>query len=202
MTTTLLDITKMQASINASLNAGNAFGEVGERVAANITGSVRISGTGRDLRRASAPGQAPRATPEGLLAGGVRGPHSTYVPSLHERDQRRYAAWLASSDLIGEVKARQLDRRYPTGTQLLDTRGGGPTAPFFPLVDFYVVVIFDLDGDIAMARHLTLAEMVDYVASNVGRGGGWNYKVAIGLWMTAGTDLTMQAQTGLRTLAV
>jgi hypothetical protein len=60
--------------------------------------------------------------------------------------------------------------------------------------------MFDLDGDILMARRLELAEIVDYVASDVGRGGKWNYKVSISSFMTAGTDLTRSARSAIRRL--
>ena len=50
--TSLLDIAQAQAKINARLKAGNAFGEIAERVSAEITGSVRVRGTGRDLKAA------------------------------------------------------------------------------------------------------------------------------------------------------
>lgn len=100
------------------------------------------------------------------------------------------------------MKARQVDRRWDPLEQLVDTRGGGPGTPFFPLVDFYVLIMFDLDGDILLARRLQLEEMVDYVASDVGRGGSWNYKVAISAAMTEGTDLTAPARAATRHLQV
>ena len=61
-----------------------------------------------------------------------------------------------------------------------------------------MLIIFDLDGDIAMARELSLSEMVDHVASDVGRGGSWNYKAAISLNMTSGVDRTAVARQALR----
>ena len=122
------------------------------------------------------------------------------VASRHDRDQRRYLEWLSEPAQIGEVKARQVDRQYNPLDQLVDTRGGGPGTPFFPLVDFYVLMMFDLDGDILMARRLQLEEVVDYVASDVGRGGTWNYKVSISAAMTAGTDLTAAARSAIREL--
>jgi hypothetical protein len=69
-------------------------------------------------------------------------------------------------------------------------------------VDFYVLIMFDLDGDVLMARRLELTEMVDYVATDVGRGGRWNYKIAISSYMTAGTDLTAPARSAIRHLPV
>jgi hypothetical protein len=60
--------------------------------------------------------------------------------------------------------------------------------------------ITDLDGDILMARKLELEQMVDYVASDVVRGGAWNYKIAISAAMTAGADLTEPARLAIRRL--
>jgi hypothetical protein len=196
----LLDIAQAQAEINARLKAGNAFGEIAERVSAEITGSVRIRGTGRDLK-AAVPGWTRPADPIGLAAPGpVRTPYAAVVGGWHPRDQRRYRDWLSEPTQIGEVKSRQVDRNLPPLDQFVDTRGGGPHTPFFPLVDFYLVIMFDLDGDILMARRLELAEIVDYVASDVGRGGKWNYKVSISSFMTAGTDLTRSARSAIRRL--
>lgn len=134
--------------------------------------------------------------------GGVLAPHryADVVGSWHARDQRRYREWLSEPTQVGEVKTRQVDRRWHPLEQLVDTRGGGPGTPFFPLVDFYVLIMFDLDGDILMARRLDLQEMVDYVASDVGRGGKWNYKAAISAAMTEGTDLTGPARAAIRHL--
>lgn len=196
----LLDIARAQAKINARLEAGSTFGEIGERIAAEITGSVRIKGTGRDLK-AAVPGWRRAAEPVGLAAPGpVRTRYADVMGSWPARDQRRYREWLSEPAQIGEVKARHVDRRYNALEQLVDTRGGGPSTPFFPLVDFYVLIMFDLDGDILMARRLQLEEIVDYVASDVGRGGAWNYKVAISAAMTAGTNLTVPARSAIREL--
>lgn len=196
----LWDVARMQAKINATLKAGNTFGEIAERVAAEITGSIRVRGTGRDLK-AAVPGWRRTAEPVGLAAPGpVRTRYADVVGSWHDRDQRRYLEWLSEPAQIGEVKARQVDRQYNPLDQLVDTRGGGPGTPFFPLVDFYVLMMFDLDGDILMARRLQLEEVVDYVASDVGRGGTWNYKVSISAAMTAGTDLTAAARSAIREL--
>lgn len=119
----------------------------------------------------------------------------------NDRVRGRYERWLADPARIGEVKARQVDRRYPPLDQLVDTRGSGrPDTPFFPFVDFYVLILFGLDGDVLMTRMLLLDEMVDYVASDVNRGGAWNYKVSISAYMTAGTDLTAAAQKAIRLL--
>ena len=200
--TSLLDIAQAQAKINTKLRAGNTFGEIGERISAEITGSVRVRGTGRDLK-AAIPGWTRRSEPVGLAAPGpVRTPYADVVDAWPERDKRRYREWLSEPAQVGEVKARQVDRRWPPLEQLVDTRGGGPGTPFFPLVDFYVLIMFDLDGDILMARKLQLEEMVDYVASDVGRGGAWNYKIAISAAMTEGTDLTAPARAAIRSLQV
>jgi len=196
----LLDIAQAQAKINATLKAGSPFGEIAERISAEITGSVRVTGTGRDLK-AAVPGWTRPADPVGLAAPGpVRRRYADVVGTWPDRDQRRYRDWLSEPAQVGEVKSRQVDRRWPPLEQLVDTRGGGPGTPFFPLVDFYVLILFGLDGDILMARRLRLDEMVDYVASDVGRGGAWNYKVAISAVMTDGIDLTERAQSAIRHL--
>jgi hypothetical protein len=190
----LLDVARAQAEINARLKAGNTFGEIGERIAAEITRSVRAPGPGRDLR-ADAPGWRRPADPVGLAAPGpVRTRYAAAAAAWHGRILQRYQRWLSDPARIGEVKARQVDRSYEPLEQLVDVRGrAGPDTPFFPFVDFYVLILFDLDGDILMARQLLLDEMVDYVASDVGRGGAWNYKISIGAWMTAGADLAARA---------
>jgi len=120
----------------------------------------------------------------------------------NDRILRRYQRWLTDPGRIGEVKARQVDRRFAPLEQLVDTPRGGPDTQFFPFVDFYVLILFGLDGDILMTRLLLLDEMVDYVASDVGRGGAWNYKVSISAFMTAGTDLTAAARDAIRLLPV
>jgi hypothetical protein len=197
---TLRDASTAQADLIAAIGSGSVFGEIGERVAAAVTGSSRITGTGRDLRCSSLPGVLRHPSPIGLSAPGpVRTAYSSAVPGLHDREQRRYAEWRSSSDLLGEVKVRQLDKRYGRD-QLLDTRSGGPDRPFFPFVDFYVLMIIDLAVYIAMARVLDLPSMVDYVASDVGRGGSWNYKASIHLGMQEGIDVTAQAGQALRSL--
>ena len=195
----LLDVARAQAQINAALGAGNTFSEIGEAVAAAVTGSVRVSGTGRDLKL-PAPSWRRPPNPVGLKAPGpVRTPYSQVAPGWPARDQARYQWWLSDPDQIGEVRARQVSPQW-AADQLAPTRGGGPGTPFFPLVDFVVVVLFDLDGDILMARHLDLVEMVDHVATDVAATGSWNYKVSISTTMTVGTDLTAAAQTALREL--
>src|SRR5258708_27116121 len=65
----LLDIAQAQAKINATLKAGSPFGEIAERVSAEVTGSVRVPGTGRDLK-AAVPGWTRPADPVGLAAPG------------------------------------------------------------------------------------------------------------------------------------
>lgn len=198
----LLEVARAQAEINARLRAGNAFGEIGEWVAAEITGTVRFRGAGHDLMKASAPGWSRPAAPAGLDAPGpVRMPYLIAAKAWRPRIFARYQAWLAQPGQLGEVKARQVDRRLDPVDQLVDTRRAGPDTPFFPFVDFYVLILFGLDGDILMARHLLLDEMVRYVATDVGRGGTWNYKIAIGAGMTAGADLTGAARAALRYLA-
>ena len=195
---TLFDVTRAQAELHDALGAGNVFGDVGERVAAAITSTGRVTGTGRDLAGARMDFERP-PNPVGLAAPGpVRTPYVQHVASLPARDQRRFQAWRDSPERLGEVKVRQLDRRFEPDTQLIDTRGGGPNTAFFPFVDFYVLIIFDLNGDVAMARELSLSEMVDHVAADVGRGGSWNYKAAIGLGMTSGIDRTADARKALR----
>lgn len=201
---TLFDIASGQASLIAQLGEGSVFGAVAERVAAHVTRSVRITGTGRDLR-CPADVLPDRTSYDGLSAPGpVRVPYAKAAGAWDLRTQRRYEKWLAEPDLLGEVKVRMQDKRWAQDTQLLDTRGGGPATPFFPFVDFYVVMMLDLAGDITMARYLTLPEMIDYVASDIGRGGAWNYKVSIGMSAMEGigTDLTESARAALRTLRV
>lgn len=91
----LLDIACAQAKINAMLGAGNVFGEIAERIAAEITGSVRITGTGRDLK-VGVPGWRRTPKPVGLAAPGpVRTPYADVVGSWPDRDQRRYREWLS-----------------------------------------------------------------------------------------------------------
>lgn len=196
--TILCDIAQRQADINRLLGAGSTFGEIGERVAAEITAAERFRGTGRDLRVPNGLTGA-RQVATGLEAPGPRlVPYTKIVPTLPKRDQDRYNSWQASADLLGEVKARQI----LDGHILVDTRKAGPADSFFPFVDFYVVILFDEKGRIVMARRLALDEMIDYVASDVGRGGAWNYKVSLSLTMSHGVDLTAAAQLALRTLAV
>ena len=195
---TLLDVARTHAALIRTIGGGNIFGEIGERVAAAITGTSRVSGTGRDLSGAQA-GFVRPPNPHGLLAPGpVPTPYAQYVETIGPRDQRRFEQWRSSPERIGEVKVRQLSPRWSAHGQLADTRGGGPGTSFFPFVDFYVLMLIDLDGDIAMARELSLEEMVDYVRSDVGRGGAWNYKAAIHLDMTHGIDLTEEARAVLR----
>lgn len=194
----LYDVAHTHAELISAVGGGSIFGEVGERVAAAITGTSRVTGTGRDLSGAQVGFERP-ADPIGLLAPGPdRTPYASYVADLPVRDQNRYQAWRNNPERLGEVKVRQLDRRWDAHNQLMDTRGAGPSASFFPFVDFYVLIIIDLGGDIVMARELSLAEMVDYVASDVGRGGTWNYKAAIHLDMTSGIDHTTAAKQVLR----
>ncbi|MDN5804391.1 MAG: hypothetical protein L0H26_07385 [Microlunatus sp.] len=197
----LRDITRTQAAIHAALGAGSVLGDVAERVAASITGSTRISGTGRDLRAPAPPGWV-RPDPVGLAAPGpVLTRYDDAATEWKLLDQGRYYAWRSGSMLLGEVKARQLDRHGDLDTQMVDTRGGGPATAFFPFVDFYVFVLFDLDGDVVMARRLDLEQTVELARRDVGRGGCWNYKVAIGTWLDLGTDLTVAARVALRNLS-
>ena len=198
--TSLRDITQAQAEIHGLLQAGSTFGEIGERVAAKITGSIRVTGKERDLLCPAEGGWVRPADPTGLAAPGPqRMPYATAMRSWALRDQKRYRDWRNAPERIGEVKCRQLDRTLDLH-QTCDTRGAGPATPLFPLVDFFVFIIFDLDGDIAMARQLELAEVIDYAARSDVRG-AWNYKVAISLDMTEGTDLTVPARAALRTLS-
>ena len=185
----LLPVAQAQARINAELGGGSTFGEIGEAVAAAVTGSVRITGTGRDLKSPVTGWRRP-ADPVGLDApGAVRTPYLKMVGQWPARDRNRYESWLADPDPIGEVKSRQVSRQWPADDSSRTPAAAAPAHPF-PLFDFYVVILFDLDGDIFMARRLELQEMVDFVASDVGVGGSWNYKVAISTGIGAGTDLT------------
>lgn len=199
---TLLDITVGQARINRNLGAGAVFGDVGERIAAHLTGSHRVSGKGRDLARRSERDWV-REEPHGLAAPGPQlVPHRAVLDTWSTTDQARFHAWRDRSAVqLGEVKTRQA--RYPldgTAQYPLDTRSGGPATPFFPLVDFYVFVLFNPDGAILMCRKLTLAEVVEHAATRNQRGGSWNYKIAIHTGMTLGEDITDAANSALETL--
>ena len=207
MPPTLANIAKRQAEINKLIGAGNTFGEIGERVAAKVSGSTRISGTGNDLYR-PAPAGWERPLPVGIAAGatGFRVAPTKEIleasadPKAAARALKRYESWVSSPYQRGEVKTRQLDRRF-SDTQLMDTRGSaGPLSSFTPLVDFYVFNIFDTSGDLRMCIEAPLAEVVEFVMSDVGRGGAWNYKVSIGLWMELGVDKTDEALDTLRSL--
>lgn len=194
---TLADVVRTQASLNAALGAGTVFGEVGERVAARVTGSQRISGTGNDLMR-PAPSGWKRPAVEGLVGGPGGVTRRGALDVIDERAHARYDKWVARGELqLGEVKTRQLDRRYDPETQLLDTRSEGPTSTFCPFVDFYVFVVFGLDGLIKKCFEVSRTDLLDYVASDVGRGGRWNYKISIGLWTNVGLDHTRAAQGAL-----
>lgn len=203
---TLADIAKRQADINRLIGAGNTFGEIGERVAAKVSGSTRISGTGNDLYR-PAPAEWERPIPMGIAADatGFRVAPTKEILEASDAPRtalalRRYEAWAFGPNQRGEVKTRQLDRRF-SDTQLMDTRGSaGPLSSFTPLVDFYVFNIFDTSGDLRMCIEAPLAEVVEFVMSDVGRGGAWNYKVSIGLWMEIGVDKTDEALDTLRSL--
>lgn len=198
---TLADVARRHAELIALLGAGSVFGEIGERVAASVTGSVRISGTGNDLRRPAPQGWI-RPAPVAVIGdsnGAKVVPTETVLRD--SRTRARYQRWVATDEFqLGEVKTRQLDRCYMDAVQLVDTRGGGATTAFCPLVDFYVFVIFDPSGTLRKCLEVPLPVLADYVASNVGRGGSWNYKVAIGLWTDVGIDRTDDAISALRTL--
>lgn len=197
--TSLRDIAQAQAEIHDLLQAGSTFGEIGERVAAKISRSVRTSGKERDLLCPVEDGWVRPANPMGLAAPGpVRRRYDEAMQDWPLREQQRYRAWRNAPSKVGEVKVRQLDRGAGRN-QVLDTRGAGPATPLFPLIDFYVVIIFDLDGDIAMARRLELSEIIDHAARADIRP-GWNYKLAVSCDMTAGTDLTSAARAALRSL--
>lgn len=192
---TLAEIAKSQADINRRLGAGNTFGEIGERVAAKVTEATRITGTGNDLLRLAPAGWV-RPTPLGIAAE-AGGPRIAPTKEILEASNlpsslKRYDAWVLGQHQLGEVKTRQMDRRF-TDSQLLDTRGGGPRTDFVPLVDFYVFVLFDIAGELRKCIEVPLGELVEYVKSDVGRGGAWNYKVSIGLWMEIGIDKTDEA---------
>src|SRR5690625_2617521 len=191
---TLADVVRTQASLNAALGAGSVFGEVGERVAARVTGSQRISGTGNDLVR-PAPDGWRRPEVEGLVGGPSGVTRLGALDVIDERARTRYEKWVARNELQrGEVKTRQLDRRYNPDTQLLDTRSGGATSTFCTFVDFYVFVVFGLDGLIEKCFEISRTDLLEFVASDVGRGGSWNYKISIGLWTDIGVDHTRAAQ--------
>ncbi|MBP1137858.1 hypothetical protein JOE31_004090 [Arthrobacter sp. PvP023] len=203
----LAEIVKAQAHINELIGAGNTFGEIGERVAAKVSGSTRITGTGNDLVRQAEPGWV-RPTPLGIAAETI-GPRTAPTKEILEAraltnplkrsSLKRYDSWVLGQHQLGEVKTRQMDRRF-SDSQLLDTRNGGPRTDFTPLVDFYIFNIFDTTGDLRKCIEVPLGELVDYVKSDVGRGGAWNYKVCIGLWMEIGIDKTQEALEVLHSL--
>src|SRR5258708_31627491 len=100
----LLDLARAQADINARLKAGNTFGEIGERIAAEITGAARAPGPGRDLR-ADVPGWSRPADPVGLaVPGPVRRRYADAAAGWDSRRLRRYQRWLGDPARIGEVK--------------------------------------------------------------------------------------------------
>jgi hypothetical protein len=193
---TLLDVTKAQAQIAQALNAGSVIGEVGERIAAHVTGSKRVNGKGRDLARLAPPGWV-RPQPFGLAArGSDRLRHNDAASTWAPADRQRLLEWQANSSLqLGEVKARRaaqdLDgtERWP-----LDTRRGGNDSVFFPCVDFYVFLLFDAAGDVLMCRELTLAEVVEFAETPGRRGGSWNHRIAIHTAMVLGKDRTDAAR--------
>jgi len=174
----LLDVTREQARITQLVGTGLVLSEIGERVAAKVTGSIRVSGAGRDLLASPPQGWTRPANPYGIENG----------------NRRRVAP-----EMVGEVKVRQLAPALGR-EQMIDLRGAGPASPLYPLADFWFVIIFDTDGDIALARQLTLHEVLSY-ALRSGVAGGWNYKVAVSLDLAAGADLTQQARLALRQLA-
>lgn len=196
----LADVARTQAKLNAALGAGSVLGEIGERVAARVTGSQRISGTGNDLMR-PAPAGWQRPAVQGIVGTPSGATRVAAEDMIDERARARYAKWVGRGDRqLGEVKARQLDRRYCPESQLLDTRGGGASSQFCPFVDFYVFVVFALDGSIAKCLEVPRSDLLEYVASDVGRGGKWNYKISIGLWTDIGVDCTAAAQEAMREL--
>lgn len=193
----LAKIAQRQAEIHALLGSGSVLGEIGERVAAEVCGGSRITGTGNDLMRI-APPEWNRPAPIGIAADTGRPEVRPTKEILEEkglvRALTRYERWTGdrgqSRVQLGEVKCRQLDRRFGDYNQLLDTRGGGPKTDFVPLVDFYVFIIFGKSGELLKCVEVPLEELIEYVKSDVGRGGAWNYKLAISLGMDLGIDNT------------
>lgn len=64
---------------------------------------------------------------------------------------------------------------------------------FCPIVDYCVFVIFDTSGRFRKCAKVPMAELAKYVASDVGRGDKWNYKVSISLGISIGIGRTDEA---------
>lgn len=192
----LSQIARETADNQLRLEAGNIYGEIGERVAAKITGMTRTNTKGHD-GLIIADRQEIKARPN--LVGVEAGARNTYekLYSLASaREAADYRKWLADGNARVQVKTRRLDPRY----HLLDTRSGRPTDTYAPLVDLWIVILFAQDGDLVECRQATAQEWLDFVASNVGRGGAWNYKAAISHGEAIGTDRTAEARAAILSL--